>query len=293
MKIFIEFLSFPHNLGAFAAWREKFPTTIFGGSEIENTKLGLFFLWRRFVVASAIFLTQTTTSGRPQDRERLNNPKYRRDLYVSSFNQHCFVFVRRYCCTHVLALSGGGCRCAGQHQSGDRRAHEQHHGRLQHRHRVDALTDNTTGSFNTGSGAYALFNNTTGDFNTASGVQALFSNTTGIENTAIGLNALYSNTTGNNNTASGLQALLSNTTGSSNTASGVEALRNNTTGDNNTASGVDALFSNTTGSRNTASGVDALRNNTTGTENTASGVQALRSNTTGGGNTASGDQCAL
>ena len=92
------------------------------------------------VVASAIFLTQTTTSGRPQDRERLNNPKYRRALYVSSFYQHCFVFVRSYCCTHVLALLAGVAAAQGNTSLG-----------------TGALQNNTTGSQNTAIGVDALF----------------------------------------------------------------------------------------------------------------------------------------
>ena len=152
----------------------------------------------------------------------------------------------------------------------------------------DALLYNTTGSYNTASGAFALYLNTTGNYNTASGYSALSNNTTGAANTASGHEALRNNTTGWANTVSGYRALYSNTTGAANTASGATALFSNTTGSSNTASGVGALYYNTTGSYNTASGGDALYSNTTGSYNTASGYYALKSNTTGYGNTASG-----
>jgi hypothetical protein len=90
-------------------------------------------------------------------------------------------------------------------------------------------------------GYTALNHNTTGDFNTASGAGALFSNTTGIQNTATGVNALESNTEGNVNTANGNGALSSNTNGLNNTAIGGFALQNNNTGSANTAVGTGAL----------------------------------------------------
>ena len=82
--------------------------------------------------------------------------------------------------------------------------------------------------------------------NTVIGVNALTSNTTGSYNTANGVNALTSNTTGNQNTANGVQALENNTTGTFNTANGTNALRSNTTGNQNTANGDSALGNNTT-----------------------------------------------
>jgi hypothetical protein len=44
--------------------------------------------------------------------------KYRRVLYVEPLYQRCFVFLRPYCCAHLLALFGGSC-CGAvvQHQS--------------------------------------------------------------------------------------------------------------------------------------------------------------------------------
>jgi hypothetical protein len=179
----------------------------------------------------------------------------------------------------------------------------------------------TSGTGNTGSGAYALASNTTGRWNTASGYQTLYSNTSGIANTASGYQALnfntggiwntangyqalysntsdyntasgykalYSNTAGYSNTAYGFLALPSNTMGTYNTASGTQALNSNTTGDDNTASGSHALYSNTSGLYNTADGFEALSGNTTGDENTASGSSALFHNTTGRGNTGIG-----
>jgi hypothetical protein len=99
---------------------------------------------------------------------------------------------------------------------------------------------NTTGSYNTASGALALLNNTTGSDNTAIGYGALLKNTTGSDNTATGFEALFSTTTGFYNTASGALALFNTTTGSYNTASGALALLNNTTGSDNTAIGYGA-----------------------------------------------------
>ena len=112
-------------------------------------------------------------------------------------------------------------------------------------------SSDTTGSFNTATGAGALFlnagnNPNTATANTATGAVALLSNTSGFNNTATGFQALVSNTTGDHNTADGNAALLSNTTGFANTASGVAALFNNTSGAFNTALGFEAGSSVTT-----------------------------------------------
>ena len=147
---------------------------------------------------------------------------------------------------------------------------------------------NTTGSYNTATGALALVYNTTGSYNTATGAWALLFNTTGSDNAATGALALFSNTTGGDNTATGARALVYNTTGSGNAATGSQALFSNTTGDDNTAIGWQALYSNTTGSANTAIGSTALYSNTTGYANTAVGAGALYYNTTGGDNIALG-----
>ena len=151
------------------------------------------------------------------------------------------------------------------------------------------LSSNTEGIANTASGSAALASNTTGNANTANGAGALNSNTVGNGNTAIGANTLISNTEGNFNTALGIGPLNHNTTGSSNTAIGGDALEFNTTGSGNVAVGQAALDSNTEGSGNTAiGGFDALHNNTTGTDNAAVGSEALFSNTDHGGNAALG-----
>ena len=87
------------------------------------------------------------------------------------------------------------------------------------------MYSNTTGSYNTANGQYALYSNTTGSQNTANGQSALYYNTTGSYNTANGQNASYYNTTGSYNTANGQYALVYNTTGSYNTVNGQNALR--------------------------------------------------------------------
>src|ERR1700754_4967999 len=56
---------------------------------------------------------------------------------------------------------------------------------------------------NTGSGTNALSNNTSGSFNSAFGYEALYSNTTGSSNTAVGAQALLNSTTANYNAAFG------------------------------------------------------------------------------------------
>ena len=144
-----------------------------------------------------------------------------------------------------------------------------------------ALSNNTSGGWNTAVGMYSLLNNTTGSNNVANGYGALFTNTSSSNNTANGYAASYNNTTGSNNTANGNMALFSNTTGANNTAIGKDALKANTSGDNNIAIGGEALYSNTTGERNTANGYKTLYSNTTASYNTANGYRALYSNTTG------------
>src|SRR5882724_967312 len=56
------------------------------------------------------------------NRGKFNKLKIGRVLYVSPLYQHWFVFLRPFGCAHFLALSGGNCCGAGQHQSGDRGA---------------------------------------------------------------------------------------------------------------------------------------------------------------------------
>jgi hypothetical protein len=73
-------------------------------------------------------------------------------------------------------------------------ASKQHHGRLQHCHGDQALSDNTAGNFNTAVAVDALDFNTAGSGNSAIGFQALSQNITGNANTATGYGALFSNT---------------------------------------------------------------------------------------------------
>jgi hypothetical protein len=146
----------------------------------------------------------------------------------------------------------------------------------------NALLSLTSGTYNTAVGFFSLSVDSTGSFNTASGAGALLSNTAD-KNTAIGAGALLSNTTGCCNTAHGVFALLSNTTGDANTAVGEGALQANVDGSNNTAIGERALFLHPTGSFNTAVGRGTLIGST-GSLNTALGWQAGANQTGGQGN---------
>jgi hypothetical protein len=150
-----------------------------------------------------------------------------------------------------------------------------------------ALAGLTTGTYNTGIGAYSLLSLTDANFCTGVGAGTLFSNTA-IENTATGAGALFSNTAGFSNTANGAFALFSNSTGDTDTATGDSALLSNTTGTNNTATGATALSTNNVGNGNTAVGSGALGLNSTGNQNTATGSGALINNTTGSSNIALG-----
>ena len=106
----------------------------------------------------------------------------------------------------------------------------------------DALLNNL-GAWNTAVGFNALINNTTGSFNTATGAGALGGfNFNGSSNTATGFGALLYNSNGNNNTAIGVHALVVNATGSDNTAVGHSALGGNYTGNNNIALGRQAGY---------------------------------------------------
>ena len=116
----------------------------------------------------------------------------------------------------------------------------------------------TTQNLSFGQGA--LSNLTTGNYNTAIGITALQKNSEGQLNTATGVGALARNTTGSANTATGGGALTKNTTGVSNIATGSGALQKNTTGSNNTAVGTMAGHSNTTGNGNVFIGYKAGNN---------------------------------
>ena len=135
----------------------------------------------------------------------------------------------------------------------------------------NALQSLSSGTANTGLGAFTLFSTTTASFNTAVGAGALDLNT-GDSNTAVGVATLLLNT-GTENTALGVDALGLNTTGAFNAAVGAFALYNNADGGHNSALGVDALSSNVSGGNCTAVGNAALQNST-GDFNTAIGAGA-------------------
>ncbi len=145
-----------------------------------------------------------------------------------------------------------------------------------------------TGSYNTGTGQYALNLLTSASYNTANGYSSLYFDSTGSENTATGAFSLYSNRRGYFNTAIGVSSLYSNVTGYKNTAIGEASLYHNITGINNTATGYLSLYSNTIGHYNTADGYYSLYSNTSGQHNTANGYYSMNSNTTGSNNTAIG-----
>jgi hypothetical protein len=146
----------------------------------------------------------------------------------------------------------------------------------------------TTGRFCTGVGAGTLFINNA-DQNTAVGAGALLLNDSGINNTALGTFALFSQTTpgaegdSSFNNAVGANSLLFNTIGSANNALGESALFNNIIGSANTALGDVALGNNDSsglgsGSANTAVGAGALFSNVDGNSNNAIGFDALGGN---------------
>jgi Chaperone of endosialidase len=107
--------------------------------------------------------------------------------------------------------------------------------------------------------------------NVTTGALALSENTTGNYNTANGTGALNTNTRGNNNTASGADALFGNTTGSNNIALGAFAGDNLTTGSNNIDIDNEGIVgeSNTTriGSVQTRTFIAGIRGRTTGVAN--------------------------
>jgi trimeric autotransporter adhesin len=86
-------------------------------------------------------------------------------------------------------------------------------------------------------GNESLTENSTGTYNTGVGWRSLFLNSTGFGNVGIGDQALFSSESGNQNVALGDGALLNNTTGSNNIAIGADAGTNLTRGDNNISIG--------------------------------------------------------
>jgi hypothetical protein len=130
----------------------------------------------------------------------------------------------------------------------------------------NALSSNSTGSFNSAFGQYALSSNLY-SFNSAFGYAALRENTTGQSNSAFGAGALLLNETGYANSAVGDGAMSSNDSGNYNTAVGRNALLSNTTGNYNSVVGKDALFSSTSGDGNVAIGFLAGYFQTSGSDN--------------------------
>jgi trimeric autotransporter adhesin len=146
----------------------------------------------------------------------------------------------------------------------------------------------STGTENTGIGAFSLFRNRTGSDNAALGYYSLLNNTTGSQNIAFGNYALTSNTIGIDNTAIGIGALTSNNTGNSNIAIGNEALESNILSDNNIAIGKLALNKHVTNNLNVAIGNRAMESDTSGFFNVAIGSEALLTETSSESNMAIG-----
>ena len=131
----------------------------------------------------------------------------------------------------------------------------------------------TTGqsSNNTGIGFGSLFLNTTGSRNTGLGAFTLLYNTESVDNTSVGYRSLNLNTTGSANTAVGSESLLNNTIGYENISIGRRSLQYNTAGYRNTVIGTESMYNNSTGSYNTAIGWYAGDNIFTGNNNIAIG----------------------
>ncbi len=129
-------------------------------------------------------------------------------------------------------------------------------------------------STNTSVGLNALNNNTGGTWNTAIGEQALAANTAGYSNTGVGRFALMNMTTGNNNTALGSSVMIANSAGSNNTGIGNGSLLNQTSGDGNTAVGTSNFYNKVSGNYNTALGMEAGFNNNSGAGNVFIGYRA-------------------
>ena len=135
---------------------------------------------------------------------------------------------------------------------------------------------------NTAYGRDALTSNTSGSYNVGIGFSALKLSTSGLFSTAVGYSALSSNLIGSINTAVGGLALQKNVAGISNTAIGYESLANvigdgAVSGSYNTAIGSFSQDSNVSGQRNVSVGVSALNVNISGSYNVAIGNNSLGS----------------
>ena len=157
-----------------------------------------------------------------------------------------------------------------------------------------ALASNTTGTFNTAVGYFALNSLNTDSSNvpsqnTAVGHTAGLDVTYGDKGTYIGASAGANVTTADNNTFVGALAGTATTTGANNTAVGTEAMDTNVLGSNSVALGYQALFtSNVADSNNVAIGYQAGKLTNTGLQNVFVGYAAASSNTTGSNNVAIG-----
>ena len=116
-------------------------------------------------------------------------------------------------------------------------------------------SNNTSASYNTGVGFYALRNNASGQYNTAVGGTALVNNQ-GNWNTGLGYNAGFNTGTGTQITAVGALALQA-TSASNNTGVGFEAGKFITTGASNTVFGSGSALTLTTGTGNVIVGQGA------------------------------------
>jgi hypothetical protein len=129
-------------------------------------------------------------------------------------------------------------------------------------------------STNTAVGLNALGNNSTGTYSIGIGPNALYNNV-GIGNIAIGLFSQdVANSGSSHNYSIGYECLRNNTSGSSNIVFGYQNSIRNTTGSNNTAIGTSSFSYNTTGSYNTVLGSDALITNVGGTYNVGVGYKS-------------------
>ena len=125
------------------------------------------------------------------------------------------------------------------------------------------LTANTTGTYCTAIGAYALDNNTTANYNTGLGYGTLSSTTSGWGNTAAGFHAGVKITSAWGCTLIGNDAGKEITTGADNTCVGHNNGVAITTGIQNTIIGVSAAATLTTGQSNVCLGMNAGSNQLT------------------------------
>lgn len=103
----------------------------------------------------------------------------------------------------------------------------------------------STGTYNTGIGAFSLTSTTTGSYNTGVGQKSLYNNSTGGSNVSVGNFAMNGNSSGSYNVALGMKSLYNNGAANSNVGIGYNALYANS-GSTNTAVGENAGSSQST-----------------------------------------------